>query len=91
MSIKLPSRPIDADDLLQHVNCIAYRDSPLYYGRDGTDRYDDLVSRSGGIAQRIESFLSPRIEPLLWQAAQCKARDSAPDDEAEHLDATTRS
>ena len=22
------------------VNRIAYRDSPLYYGRDGTDRYD---------------------------------------------------
>ena len=50
----------------------------------------DLVGRSGGIAQRIES-LSPRIEPLLWQAAQREARDSAPDDEAEHLDATTRS
>lgn len=36
----MPSRPIDAGELLQHVNRIAYRDSPLYYGRDGTDRYD---------------------------------------------------
>jgi uncharacterized protein (TIGR02677 family) len=49
----------------------------------------DLVSRSGGIARRIES-LSPRIDPLLWQAAQREARDSAPGDEADQLDATSR-
>ncbi|MBI2747991.1 MULTISPECIES: RES family NAD+ phosphorylase [Comamonadaceae] len=41
MSIKLPSLPIDAGELLQHVSRIAYRGSPLYYGRDGTNRYDD--------------------------------------------------
>jgi hypothetical protein len=27
--------------LLQHVSRVAYRDKPLYYGRDGTNRYDD--------------------------------------------------
>jgi len=36
----LPSRPIDASELLQHVSRIAYRDSRLYCGRDDTDRYD---------------------------------------------------
>jgi len=46
----------------------------------------DLVSRSGGIAQRIES-LSPRIDPLLWQAAQREARDRAPGDETDQRDA----
>jgi uncharacterized protein (TIGR02677 family) len=49
----------------------------------------DLVSRSGGIARRIE-FLSPRIDPLLWQAAEREARDSAPGDEAGQLDANAR-
>jgi len=47
----------------------------------------DLVSRSGGIAQRIES-LSPRIDPLLWQAAQREGRDSAPGDGSERAGAT---
>lgn len=37
----------------------------------------DLVARSGGIAQHILS-LQPRIESLLWLAAQRQARDSAP-------------
>lgn len=49
----------------------------------------DLVGRSGGIAQHIVA-LSPRIDPLLWQAAQREARDSAPGDEQEQLDAVAR-
>lgn len=49
----------------------------------------DLVGRSGGIAARILA-LAPRIDPLLWQAAQREARDSAPGDEAEQLDAVAR-
>jgi uncharacterized protein (TIGR02677 family) len=49
----------------------------------------DLVGRSGGIAQHILA-LSPRIEPLLWQAAQREARDSAPGDGQEQLDAVAR-
>ena len=49
----------------------------------------DLVARSGGIAQHILA-LSPRIDPLLWQAAQREARDSAPGDEQEQLDAVSR-
>lgn len=71
----------------------AQADAVLSYKRrliDYLERFiGDLVNRSGGIAQRIES-LSPRIDPLLWQAAQREARDSAPGDEAERLDATTR-
>jgi len=46
----------------------------------------DLVGRSGGIAQHIVA-LSPRIDPLLWQAAQREARDTAPGDAQEQLDA----
>jgi hypothetical protein len=41
VSIELPSFPIDAGELLQHVSRIVYRGEPLYYGRDGTNRYDD--------------------------------------------------
>lgn len=40
MSIGLPSLAIDAGELLQHVSRVVYRDKPLYYGRDGTNRYD---------------------------------------------------
>jgi uncharacterized protein (TIGR02677 family) len=71
----------------------AQADAVLAYKRrliDYLERFiGDLVSRSGGIAQRIES-LSPRIDPLLWQAAQREARDSAPGDETEQLDANAR-
>lgn len=49
----------------------------------------DLVGRSGGIAARIRA-LSPRIDTLLAQVAAREARDSAPGDEAEQLDATAR-
>lgn len=49
----------------------------------------DLVARSGAIAQHILA-LSPRIDPLLWQAAQREARDSAPGDADEQSDAVAR-
>lgn len=49
----------------------------------------DLVGRSGGIAQHVIA-LSTRIDPLLWQAAQREARDSAPDGAREQLDAVAR-
>ena len=49
----------------------------------------DLVGRSGAIAQHILT-LAPRIEPLLWQAAQREARDAAPGDDDEQADATHR-
>ncbi len=40
MSIVLPTICIDTGELLQHVSRVAYRNAPLYYGRDGTNRYD---------------------------------------------------
>jgi len=49
----------------------------------------DLVGRSGGIARHIGA-LSSRIDSLLWLAAQREARDSAPGDEQEQLDAVAR-
>ena len=49
----------------------------------------DLVGRSAAIARHIMA-LAPRIEPLLWQAAQREARDAAPGDSAEQADAVTR-
>ncbi len=48
----------------------------------------DLVGRSGGIARHIGT-LAPRIDALLWQAAQREARDAAPGDEAQQADALT--
>ena len=47
MSIELPSFPIDAGELLQHVSRGIYRDKPLYYGSDGTNRYDDQKRNYG--------------------------------------------
>lgn len=41
MSRDLPSFQIDGGELLQHVSRVAYRGSPLYYGHNGTNRYDD--------------------------------------------------
>jgi len=71
----------------------AQADAVLAYKRrliDYLERFiGDLVGRSGGIAQRIQA-LSPRIDPLLWLAAQREARDSAPGNEAEQLDADAR-
>jgi hypothetical protein len=40
VSVELPSFRIEAGELLQHVSRIAYRDTALYFGRDGTNRYD---------------------------------------------------
>ena len=48
----------------------------------------EIVGRSGAIARHIQ-VLSPRIDPLLWQAAQREARDAAPGDEHEQADALT--
>jgi len=49
----------------------------------------DLVGRSGAIAQHI-ALLHPRIEPLLWQAAQREVRDAAPGDPQAQADALTQ-
>lgn len=41
MSIQSPSPVIEAGTLLQHVSRAAYRGSPLYFGSDGTNRYNE--------------------------------------------------
>src|SRR3546814_16579838 len=38
---------IDAGELLQHVSRVVYRGSPLYFGRSGTNRYDDPAGAYG--------------------------------------------
>jgi len=38
---------IDAGELLQHVSRVVYRGSPLYFGRSGTNRYDDPAGTQG--------------------------------------------
>lgn len=40
MGIAVATRRIDAGELLQHVSRVIYREKPLYFGRDGTNRYD---------------------------------------------------
>jgi hypothetical protein len=47
VSSDLPSFLIDAGELLQHVSRAAYRGEPLYYGRGGTNRYDDPARAYG--------------------------------------------
>jgi uncharacterized protein (TIGR02677 family) len=57
---------------------------------DYLDRFiGDLVSRSGAIAQQILA-LEPRVEPLLLQAARREARDAAPGEQYDQVDAQTR-
>lgn len=50
----------------------------------------DLVARAAGIASLI-LHLEPHIDTLLWQVAEREARDSAPGDDIEQVDAATRS
>ena len=40
MGIVVPRQRIDRGELLQHVSRVVYRGEPLYYGCDGTNRYD---------------------------------------------------
>lgn len=40
MSTPLPSYKVVAGELLQHVSRSTYRGTALYFGRDGTNRYD---------------------------------------------------
>ncbi|MGE8319251.1 MAG: RES family NAD+ phosphorylase [Comamonas sp.] len=47
MGMALPSFRIDAGELLQHVSRVIYRNEPLYYGRDGTNRYDAPIRDYG--------------------------------------------
>lgn len=48
MGIVLPTRSIDAGELLQHVSRVEYRDGPLHFGREGMNRYD-APDRSCGV------------------------------------------
>jgi hypothetical protein len=47
MSHEPPSFLIDAGELLQHVSRVVYRGSPLYYGRNSTNRCDDPARAYG--------------------------------------------
>lgn len=47
MSRDLPLFHIDAGELLQHVSRVVYRGSPLYYGHNSTNRYDDPARTYG--------------------------------------------
>lgn len=49
MGIALPSFPIEAGELLQHVSRVKYRDAPLHFGRDRTNRYDDPKQTYGAL------------------------------------------
>jgi len=47
VGIVLTAQRIAPGELLQHVSRVAYRGEPLYYGRDGTNRYDDPIRNYG--------------------------------------------
>lgn len=47
MSSALPPFPVAAGELLQHASRAVYRGALLYYGRDGTNRYDDPARKYG--------------------------------------------
>lgn len=62
MSIELSSFRIDAGELLQHVSRVVYRAMPLYYGRDGTNRYD-APRRDYGVL-----YLGPDLSTALMES-----------------------
>ncbi|WP_322999601.1 RES family NAD+ phosphorylase [Castellaniella sp.] len=47
MSHALPSFSINAGELLQHLSRVIYRGSPLHYGSNSTNRYDDPTRAYG--------------------------------------------
>ncbi|MGV8400873.1 RES family NAD+ phosphorylase [Pseudomonas aeruginosa] len=62
MTIELPSFVIDAGQLLQHVSRVAYRAKPLYYGRDGVNRYDAPAKDFGVL------YLGPNLPTALMES-----------------------
>jgi len=47
VSTVLPTQRISVGELLQHVSRVVYRGTPLHYGRDATNRYDDPAKHYG--------------------------------------------
>lgn len=62
MSIVLATRNIAAGELLQHVSRVVYRGDPLYFGRDGTNRYDDPAKFYGVL------YLGPDLPTALMES-----------------------
>ena len=84
MAIDLPSFVIPAGELLQHVSRVTYRQRPLHYGRDGTNRYDAArqhygvlyLGRDYSITQHVSEHIhamrpdpvTPAFDGLLYPA-----------------------
>jgi hypothetical protein len=64
MNRDLPSFQIDADELLQHVSRVVYRSRPLYYGHNGTNRYDD-PARTYGVLYLGRDLPTARMESVI--------------------------
>ncbi|MGI4855618.1 MAG: hypothetical protein ACRYHA_01580 [Janthinobacterium lividum] len=84
MSIALQSFAIDAGELLQHVSRVGYRGEPLYYGRDGINRYDAPMRDYGVLYPSRNNFPSESI--ALFECAKEKIQVIKDIDLIEHVD-----
>jgi hypothetical protein len=66
VNIELPSFSIDAGELLQHVSRVTYRGEALYYGRTGTNRYDD-PKRNYGVVYTGRDLPTALMESVFHQ------------------------
>lgn len=62
MTKTVPSYEIKKGSLLQHVSRTCYRAQPLYFGRDGTNRYDDPNKHYGVL------YLGPDFATALMES-----------------------
>jgi RES domain len=62
----VPLKTVDARELVQHASRTAYRDSPLHFGADGTNRYDD-PDRAYGVLYLAYDLQTVLMESLFHQ------------------------
>lgn len=66
MSIALPQQRVAAGELLQHVSRTRYRGQDLFYGRDGSNRYD-AVDGSYGVLYLGADLPTALMESVFHQ------------------------
>jgi len=76
LTLSLPSRVLEAGELLQHISRIEYAASPLYFGKAATNRYDD-ANRAYGVVYLSFDLSTALMESVFhqhrWHRRQSRA------------------
>ena len=71
MALNLPTKIVAAGELLQHVSSVAYRGQGLFFGRNGSNRYDD-PSKAYGVLYLAHDLPTALMESVFhkhhWHA-----------------------